>query len=99
MTNLSERARVPGVEVHARYYPSPIPGLYCSTLLDAGPPRLRIHDRHVLLTLTAGEALVKCRGEVHRLLGAIALARAEVLSRDRRRSAHEPHRLTRHKRQ
>lgn len=53
--------------VIAHYHPSRIRGLYCVTLIDEGVPRVRIHDRHVLLALTAGEALVWCRGETHAL--------------------------------
>jgi AraC-like DNA-binding protein len=53
--------------VVANYHPSRLPGLHCSTLIDDGPPRVLVHDRIVLLTLTAGEALVRCRGETHAL--------------------------------
>lgn len=47
----------------ASYHASRLPGLHCSTLLDEGPPRAFVHDRFALVTLTAGEALVWCRGQ------------------------------------
>src|ERR1051325_10808724 len=51
----------------AHYHPSGLAGLYCSTLVDEGPPRACVHDRLVLFTLTAGQTLVWCRGEAHLL--------------------------------
>lgn len=74
--------------VQALYHRSALPGLYCSTLQDGGPPRSRVHDRLVLLTLTAGEALVRCRGEVHLLRpGVVLLAEPGEVHRDLRKSA------------
>jgi AraC-like DNA-binding protein len=61
------RRRAADTAVVANYYASRLPGLSCSTLVDEGPPRARVYDRFVLLTLAAGEALVWCRGETHAL--------------------------------
>lgn len=49
----------------AHYHPSRLAGLHCSTLVDEGPPRACLHDRLVLLAVTAGETVAWCRGETH----------------------------------
>ncbi len=51
----------------ADYHSSGVPGVSCATLVDEGPPRARIHDRHVWFILTEGKALVWCRGETQAL--------------------------------
>jgi AraC-like DNA-binding protein len=80
---LSSRHAAGGPAVRATYRRSRVPGLYCSTLVDEGPPRARIHDRLVLFTLVAGEALVRCRGEVHALRpGALLLIEPGEVHRD-----------------
>lgn len=67
----------------ATYHPSGVPGLYGCTLVDDGPPRARIHDRLVLLTLAEGEALVQCRGELHVLRpGSVLLIEPGDVHRD-----------------
>jgi len=72
--------------VVASYYASMLPGLYCSTLVDEGPPRALIHDGFVLLTLTAGEAVVWCRGETHALAaGSVLMMEPGDVQRDVRK--------------
>jgi AraC-like DNA-binding protein len=66
-----------------------VPGLYCATLVDDGPPRARLHDRLVLLTLTSGEALVRCRGEVHALRqGSLLIIQPGDVHRDLKKTAY-----------
>ena len=76
-------------EASGRYYLSNLPGLYCCTLLDAGPPRSRIHDRLVLLTLTAGEAVLHYRGAVYNLQpGGVLLVEPGEVHRDLSKSSY-----------
>jgi AraC-like DNA-binding protein len=83
------RCDVPAVRVCGSYFVSTLPGLYCCTLIDEGPPRSRIHDRFVFLTLTAGEAVVKYRGQVHTLRpGAVLLVEPGEVHRDLSKSAY-----------
>ena len=73
----------------ADYHASRLPGLYCSTLVDEGPPRARLHDRFVLFTLTAGAALVWCRGETHALVpGSVLMLEPGDVHRDIRKTAY-----------
>jgi AraC-like DNA-binding protein len=51
----------------ATYHASRLPGLSCATVVTEGPSRAFVHDRFALSVLTAGEALVWCRGESHAL--------------------------------
>jgi AraC-like DNA-binding protein len=67
----------------ANYHPSRLPGLYCATLVDDGPPRAVVHDRFVLLTLTSGYARVWSRGETHALAsGAVLMLEPGAVHRD-----------------
>ena len=47
----------------------------------------------------AGDADAEARGDVHRLIGALRLPRAEVLAGNRRRRSHESHRCPRDERE
>lgn len=77
----------PRGEMVAHYHPSQIPGLYGVTLVDGGAPRVRVHDRHVLLALTEGEAVVWCRGETHALApGSLLLIEPGEVHRDLRKT-------------
>lgn len=70
----------------AHYHGSSLPGLYCSTLIDDGPLRGRVHDRLVLWTLTAGQAVLRYRGAVHTLRpGAVLLAEPGEVHADLRK--------------
>jgi AraC-like DNA-binding protein len=55
------------VGVVTSYYASCIPGLYASMRVGHGPPQAHVYDRFALVALTAGEAVVWCGGEEHRL--------------------------------
>lgn len=61
---MSQSARAE-VGVFASYYRSRVSGLFASTLVDRGPIRACVHDRFTLFMLTAGDAVVWCRGEQH----------------------------------
>lgn len=77
------------VAVYGSYHASNLRGLHCCTLVDQGPPRIRIHDRLVLLTLTAGQAVIQCRGAVQTLHpGGVLLVEPGDVHRDLSKSAY-----------
>ncbi len=88
MTTRTQKVAAGGAAC-ATYFPSDLPGLYGCMLVDDGPPRARIHDRLVLLTLVEGESLVQCRGEVHLLRpGSVLMVEPGNIHRDLQKTAY-----------